>query len=350
MHALPDSDIADILRCTEPLWEAVRGQKLFLTGGTGFVGSWLLESFLAANRKYNLEASVNVLSRDPRSFLEKAPHLAEAIGLEFTEGDLANCSFPEGQFVFVIHAATEQGRSPSPRWPLGPFDENIAGARRVLEFARERGTRRFMLTSSGAIYGRQSKDVAQLSEDHHSAPDTCQPDTAYGQSKRVCEYMAAAYGQAFGIDVLIARLFAFTGPRLPLDLNFAAGNFIRDALSGGPIRIAGDGTAERSYLYASDLAIWLWTILFKGQAARPYNVGSSQPVSIAELAHSMARCASERDPSAKPVEICIAQRSKPDAKPQRYVPSNLRARVELGLTERVSLEDGLRRTLEWHVA
>ena len=117
---------------------------------------------------------------------------------------------------------------------------------------------------------------------------------------------------------------------------------IRDAVAGGPIRIAGDGTPFRSYLYAADLAVWLWTILLRGEPIRPYNVGSEAALSIAELAGAVARAAGGN------VAVSIAKPAT-GAPPERYVPSTARARHELGLDATVDLHSALARTVSWHM-
>jgi dTDP-glucose 4,6-dehydratase len=131
-----------------------------------------------------------------------------------------------------------------------------------------------------------------------------------------------------------------------LDIHFAIGNFIRDALQGRPIKVNGDGTPYRSYLYTSDLAIWLWTILFKGQSCRPYNVGSEKDMSIQEVANTVAAVAGAF--LEIPATVAVSQSAPRHQRRQAYVPSTERARQELSLRETVPLSLAIRRTLQWH--
>jgi len=240
----------------------------------------------------------------------------------------------------VIHAATESSRIPDHHDHLGMFDTVVLGTRRVFDFAVAAGARRALLVSTGDMYGRQPPDVQLLDEDYRCAPDVTDPSSAYAEGKRSAEVLASIYA-ARGLNVSTARCFAFVGPHLPLDRHFAVGNFVRDALAGGPIRLTGDGKPVRGYLYAADLAIWLWTIALRGTPGRAYNVGSERTVSIAELAAIVADsagagCRVERPSVVQPSRV------------HRYVPSTRRARTELGLDAWVSLEDALDRTIAWH--
>ena len=186
------------------------------------------------------------------------------------QGDVGTFTFPDGEFPYVIHAATERQFAPTAEHPIGAFDSDVGGTRRVLEFARLHGVRRFLFTGSGAVYGKQPPQIANVPEDYPGAPSTTDPGTAYGQAKRLSEFLCAMYARQHGFSALIARLFAFVGPHLPLNENFAIGNFLGDVLAGRTIHIKGDGTPYRSYLYAADMAIWLWIILTTGTSARPY--------------------------------------------------------------------------------
>jgi dTDP-glucose 4,6-dehydratase len=336
---LPPSDLDHILAHTQGLWDELRGQRLFVTGGTGFFGCWLLESLAWANDKLALNASAVVLTRRPEAFAAKAPHLAARADLRFVRGDVRDFQFPDGNFSYVLHAGTT---SSAPVEPEEMFATIVDGTHRVLEFAATHGTRKLLFVSSGAVYGRQPSNLARVPEDYSGAPDPLDPASAYGEGKRATELLCSLASRKHGFEAKIARCFAFVGPHLPLDAHFAIGNFIRDALRGGPIQVRGDGSPLRSYLYAADLAVWLWTILFRGRPAQAYNVGSEEAVTIAEVAQAV------RDGFTPPPPIQIAQTSAPAQPASRYVPATQKARAELDLCETMDLSEAIRRTVSWH--
>ncbi len=282
-------------------WEKLRGRRIFLTGASGFVGTWLAESFECANQALNLEARLVRVRRD---------------------------CLPVGQFQLGVHAAKADS-----------FWADMLATKRILDFSVERGVNRLLFTSSGAVYGKLPADMSHVPEDFTGAPYPQDAATGYAQAKRMNEFMCAEYADQCGLCAIIARLFAFTGPALPLNANFAVGNFIHDVLAGGPVVIQGDGTARRSYLYAADLAVWLWTLLLEGQNARPYNVGSPHAISIADLAQAVVA-------NTKPGTPIVLRNG---AAGSHYVPLVDRAHRELNLQTIIPLEDGIRRMYAWHL-
>jgi dTDP-glucose 4,6-dehydratase len=326
---------AVLSQCTD-VWPDLRGARVFLTGGTGFFGCWLLESLLHANERLKLGASAVVLTRNPAAFVAKAPHLAKHRAVSLVTGDVRSFAFPEGAFSHVVHAGMDASTGLDAREPRLMFDMMVNGTAHALEFARRAGAARFLFVSSGSVYGRQLA-VDAVSEDYPAAPDPSDARVMHGEAKRASEMLCAIHADA-RLQPVIARCFAFVGPYLPLDAHFAVGNFIRDALAGGPIRVGGDGTPVRSYLYAGDLAAWLWTILVRGLSMRPYNVGSGDPVTILQLAELV------RDTLAPAAAVEVARPAVPGAARSRYVPSVERAAIELGLKPTVGLADAIGRT------
>lgn len=334
----PRSDLDELLARTPRLWDDLRGARVFMTGGTGFLGAWLLESLLHADREMGLGVKIRVLTRDAAAFHTRSPRLAADPRLALHCGDARTYAFPSGGFTHVVHAATETSVRFDRQHPALMRDVIVSGTRRTLDFAAQCGAKKLLFASSGAVYGLQPPDVAHFTEND---PGLKSPlASAYASGKREAERLCVeASGR--GLDATIARGFAFVGPGLPLDSRFAIGNFIRDAIAGGPIIMDSDGASCRSYLYATDMAEWLWTILLKGTAARAYNVGSERRVTIAQLADLVRRVV------APAAAIIIREVRPPGVSASQYVPSTHLVREELGLSETVDLEEALRRTADW---
>jgi dTDP-glucose 4,6-dehydratase len=342
--SLPETDLEHVLEHAAPAFEALRGARVFLTGGTGFFGRWLVESALHANRRLSLGLSLVLLTRDTgaaRSRIAALQH--EAVTL--LEGDVCTFATPTGAFDAIVHAATESSRIARPDDYRARFQTIVRGTERVLDLAATCGAPRLLYVSSGAVYGRQPSGRSHVDETYTGAPDSMTPASAYAEGKRAAELLVAMHAAASASEATVARGFAFVGPGLPLDAHFAAGNFLRDAMAGGKIRVNGDGSAIRSYLYAADLSVWLWTICQCGASGTAYNTGSERAVSIAELASITTDVV-----GGEGVEFGAPAQSTPPALTNRYVPSTWRARNDLGLAEWVSLEEGLRRTAAWHRA
>ena len=332
-------DLDEAVVHTAPALRELAGAKLFVTGGTGFIGRWMLAVLARAEARKNLGLEVTVLTRSRAAFARRCPQLAADPMFRFIAGDVRSFAFPDGGFSHVIHAATDTSAE-ADRDPLQLLDTIVNGTRRVLDFSHAVGARRVLLLSSGAVYGSQ-RGIAAVPEDHPGACATTERKSVYGQGKRVAEQLGTVFHVEHSLDVVIARLFAFVGPGMPLDAHFAIGNFIRDAAAGREIVVTSDGSPVRSYLYAGDLAAWLLRLLVSGRAGRAYNVGSDVAVSLADLAALVARVVPGAD------GYSIKGAPNPAAGHARYVPAIARARDELGLDVWTPLDEAVRRTAKW---
>ncbi len=281
---------------------------------------------------------ITVLTRDPTSFLASHPEFSGLPWLRFHRGDIRDpSSLPSrDRFTHVLHAATDSTLGPL-MTPLARYQQIVDGTRNLLDFALTVGAHRLLLTSSGAVYGPQPPEVAALSEDWPGSPDLRNPANAYSLGKRAAEHLCAIYQEAFDIEVVIARCFAFVGQDLPLNVHFAIGNFIRDALTRDVIEVAGNGSPLRTYLDQDDLARWLLALLARGRPGEAYNVGSDEVVSIAALAQLVRNLLAPD----KPVRI-LGQQQETQVR-SRYIPDIRKAQRELGLTVTIPLAEAIHR-------
>lgn len=343
MKSYLSTDLHHIVQQVTPaLWECLNNERILITGGTGFFGCWLIESFLWAKAFYNLNSSVIVLTRNKQQYRLKYPHLAKNPALSFFEGDVKNFEFPSEHFSYIIHAATDTSNYLNTADPLRTWDTIVDGTKNVLEFARQCGVKKVLFTSSGAVYGKQPATLSHIPETYTGQPQLHQSLSTYALGKSAAEHLCALYAKQYNLDIKIARCFSFIGPYQELSANFAACNFIKQGLNGETIVVAGDGSPYRSYLYAADMASWLWTILFRGKTIHPYNVGSDEAISIKELAQIVAKSFEPQ------LEVKIIGSPISSELPERYVPDVSRARHELGLISHFKLADMIRSSINWY--
>ena len=338
------TDLNHILDHTRDLWGEMRGENLFITGGTGFFGRWMLESFLWVNSQLKLKAHLTLLTRNPDVFINNSPQIALADNITFLKGDIRTFTLPSKKYPFVIHAAGESSTKMKQGDLLNMLDIIVDGTRNTLEQVVQHNCKRWLFTSSGAIYGPNLLNLTQIPENasHHEYPSGSGFRSVYCQGKRMAEHLGEIYSELGKVDAINARCFAFIGPHLPLDSHCAAGNFLNDILNNRIITINGDGTPIRSYLYSADLTIWLWTLLFRGKPGKAYNVGSDTAISIEDLARLMVNTL-----NSKP-GLQILRKPVPGAAAESYVPEIKLARDSLGLDVWISPRESIRRTFQWY--
>ena len=258
-----------------------KSTHILLTGGTGFFGRSLLRHLSDMGDE---SPQITILSRNPQKFRQQYPNLAPLV--HWVEGDILKPeSLPYlGKYTHIIHGAADSTLGHM-LTPIERYIQIVDGTKNLLELAVKTGSRRFLLISSGAVYGPQPQYIKKIIETYNGMPDPMQPKYAYGVAKRCAEHLCILYQNKYDIETVVGRCFAFVGCDLPMKAHFAVGNFIRDAIQSNEIIVNGDGSAIRSYLDQRDLIRWLLALLEQGQPGEAYNVGSDQEISIKDLAY-----------------------------------------------------------------
>jgi nucleoside-diphosphate-sugar epimerase len=321
---------------------ALRDQHLFISGGTGFLGTWLLELIKVLNEKHDFGVKVTVFSRSARAFANRLPHLGLEKWASFQEGDIRYISELPRDVRYVIHAAALTDRRLFASQPGAVAETNGLGTLRLLRASHLlEDLKKIVILSSGLVYGTQPWDRERIDE-NFVGPLRCDDvNSVYAESKRFAEIIAQCAISESKLPVVTLRPFAFVGPYQSLQLPWAVTDFIRDSLNGGPIRIMGDGTTVRSIMYAADFAFWVLVALANGRPRETYNVGSPEPIDLGSLAQLITQ-------HFTPVPEIHTGLGQTGHDRNRLVPSVNRAKNELGLEVTFSLSDAIQRTIAWN--
>lgn len=278
-------------------WQKLRGQSLFLTGGTGLFGRWFVRDLLEANAQLGTSIKLTILSRKPASILASLPGYYQNSAIDWVAGNVLDFKFPTTQYSQIIHMATTSAHETfAGEASLAKFKMLVDGTEHVMQFAEICGAKKVLFTSSGVVYGAYPSAMQKVAESYQGAPIFTDEASGLAQGKRAAEYIVSAYAQKLGIEFTIARCFSFVGSGLPLDVHYAIGNFIHDALHKEAIIVRGDGSPMRSYLHLGDLISWLLALLVDGKSRQIYNVGSDEAISILDLAYLVRDLISPQKP------------------------------------------------------
>lgn len=343
-HKIIEQDCEQVLSGTVEQLAGLRGETLLITGGTGFVGTWITELVIHLNDFYQFGIRVKLLSRQETDVCVIAPHFAGRKDVEFMRQDIrAITDFPE-DVTLLIHAAASPDTRLHASDPLRTIRTIVQGTDAVFAAAtRLPRLKRIMNVSSALIYGSQSWEDKSMAENYSGGLLDCASMlSSYAEAKRLGETLVAAYRNEHRLPIVNMRPFAFIGPYQRLDRPWAINNFIRDGLLGGPIRILGDGETVRSYMYASDMAFWVLRILLSGTVGCSYNVGSPTEIRLKDLAEKIANCF----PTTVPIECRGLISGK--GKRSKMIPDVRAAESLLGVLLKVDLDSAIRRTLLWN--
>lgn len=336
LKTLPTEDLDWIVSNVGDLFLKLKGQRLFITGGTGIIGKWLLESLIYADKRLDLNVDISVLTRNPEKF--RAEGICAA-NVRVITGDVRSFQVSAKEdFEYVIHGATDVVSSGN---HADILQTCTLGTANLLCEAQKHGAKRILLISSGAVYGKTPPELLDIPESYIGPINFRSIDAAYGEGKRCAELMCTLASQSSSIVIPVARCFAMIGPHVPLDKHFAIGNFIRAALRSEPIVVEGDGTPERSYLYMSDVISRLLILLLDGKSDA-YNVGGSTPISIKDLAFKVGSIINPDCP------IEIKGKVLHGAHANRYIPDVKHFDSTWHLHGAISIEEAIRKTADWY--
>lgn len=323
--------------------EGLRNQSILVTGGTGFMGKWLAETVVYLNTTHDYKIKLYLLARNTEAFRANVPHLAKHKFINLINHDVRTVNDLPADITYVVHAACSPDSREHASQPLKIIDTIIKGTTNVLEACwRLQDLRKFIYVSSNNVYGHVASSESGIAENEMGYLDCGSFSAVYAEAKRLGETVCTAFKNQQRLPIVIVRPFTFIGPFQSLEKPWAANNFIRDAILGGPIRILGNENTVRSYLYGSDMAMWLLKILEAGKVNATYNMGGSEAVSLKDLAKKIA------GNFTKKIEVQVKSSKAFSNVPSISVPDLTNIRKDCGVNLQINLEEAIQKTISFN--
>jgi len=341
-YQLVIEDIARVFPKVSQKLDALSGSTVLITGGSGFVGSWIAEFIGYLNREEKANIKLYILDQNCESFQSEHPYLFDSNLIELISCDTRNLlEIPQG-VNYIIHAAATPDSRFHSSYPIETMTTIADGTANVLRAAnRLTNLIKFVNISSSSVYALNDQ-VVRISETSAGRDLNPRSASAYSEAKRYAEVLCAAARSEARIPVITVRPFTFCGAYQKLDSPWFLNNFINDALHQRPIRILGDGKSMRSLLYGADLACWLLVIMLHGHSGQILNIGSDQGKYLDELARMVAL-------SFSPSNIIQTHTSLTGVGSNTcLVPDISAVKSCFGLDIYTDIDDAISRTVEWY--
>lgn len=303
--------------------------KILLTGGAGFIGSHLCDALL--ERGHYVICVDNLLTGD----IKNIKHHLKNKRFEFIKHDVTKPLKVPGRIDWILHFASPASPVDYFNYPLETLDAGSTGTKNMLELARKKKAA-FMLASTSEVYG--DPKISPQNEEYFGNVNSIGPRSVYDEAKRFAEALVSAYAREKLVDVRILRIFNTYGPRMRLDDGRVVPNFIKQALTGQPLTVYGDGSQTRSFCYVSDLIDGIYKLMYS-KVAGPVNLGNPKELKIIEFANVIIKLTGSRSK--------LSNKPLPQDDPKQRRPDISKAKKELGWEPKVPLEEGIAKTIEW---
>ncbi|MDQ6968170.1 MAG: NAD-dependent epimerase/dehydratase family protein [Mariprofundaceae bacterium] len=335
------NDITRSMHNLVPNLEPLKGKTILITGGTGFIGSWVARALAWLNDESDFHCKIILLARTPENLEKDDPELYRRDDIVFIRSDIRSLNNLPKNINYIIHAAASPDNRVHMSDPVNTMDVISMGTKAVLEAAsRLANIEGIVHVSSGQVYDGASSNGEAFSEMMAGGFLKGNVTSVYPEAKRFAETICLAYRSQYKLPINIVRPFAFIGPFQSLKKPWAINSFLQEALNGQSMRMVGNGKPQRSYLYASDMAAWLLAVLAKGERGEKYNLGSSESISLVNVANKI----NVMIPN--PVDVIIQNHNDDESK---FIPDLNHIIEQLEVAEVFTFEEALQHTIKWNI-